>query len=490
MATQQSAPHARTLYDKLWDDHVVRTEEDGTALLYIDRHLVHEVTSPQAFEGLRQAGRRVWRTSSVVATADHNTPTTGWELGYDGITDPTSKEQVLTLDANIKSFGAAAYFPFMSKRQGIVHVIGPENGATLPGMTVVCGDSHTSTHGAFGALAHGIGTSEVEHVLATQTLLAKKAKNMLVRVEGKLPRGCSGKDIVLAIIGKIGTAGGTGYTIEFAGSAIRALSMEGRMTVCNMAIEAGARAGLVAVDEKTIEYVKGRPLAPGHSVGGSGGASVEWTQAVTFWKTLHSDPGAHFDAVVDIDASQLVPQVTWGTSPEMVLGVDQRVPDPDKEKDANKRSAIERALSYMGLEPGKPLSDVYVDKVFIGSCTNSRIEDMREAAAVVKKLGRKVAANVKLAMVVPGSGLVKEQAEQEGLHTIFKAAGFEWREPGCSMCLAMNADRLEPGERCASTSNRNFEGRQGAGGRTHLVSPAMAAAAAVHGHFIDVRQFV
>lgn len=489
MAQHHSASHARTLYDKLWDDHVIRTEEDGTALLYIDRHLVHEVTSPQAFEGLRQAGRPVWRTSSVVATADHNTPTTGWELGYDGITDPTSKEQVLTLDANIKAFGAAAYFPFMSKRQGIVHVIGPENGATLPGMTVVCGDSHTSTHGAFGALAHGIGTSEVEHVLATQTLLAKKAKNMLVRVEGQLPKGCSGKDIVLAIIGKIGTAGGTGYTIEFAGAAIRALSMEGRMTVCNMAIEAGARAGLIAVDDKTIQYIKGRPLAPGRKAADTDGASVEWDQALAYWKTLHSDQGAHFDAVVDLDASQLVPQVTWGTSPEMVLGVDKTVPDPDKEKDASKRAAMERALTYMGLEPGKPLSDVHIDKVFIGSCTNSRIEDMREAAAVVKKLGRRVASNVRLAMVVPGSGLVKDQAEQEGLHLIFKGAGFEWREPGCSMCLAMNADRLEPGERCASTSNRNFEGRQGAGGRTHLVSPAMAAAAAIHGHFVDVRRF-
>ena len=481
---------SRTLYDKLWDEHVVHTEEDGTALLYIDRHLVHEVTSPQAFEGLRQAGRKVWRVSSIVATADHNTPTTGWEHGYDGITDPTSKEQVLTLDANIKEYGAAAYFPFMSKRQGIVHVIGPENGATLPGMTVVCGDSHTSTHGAFGALAHGIGTSEVEHVMATQTLLAKKAKNMLVRVDGTLPRGCGGKDIVLAIIGKIGTAGGTGYTIEFGGSAIGALSMEGRMTVCNMAIEAGARAGLVAVDEKTIQYIKGRPLAPGHHAASEAAAAVEWDQAVAYWKTLHSDPGAHFDAVVGIDASTLVPQVTWGTSPEMVLGIDQRVPDPDKEKDANKRGAIERALTYMGLEPGKALDDLYVDKVFIGSCTNSRIEDMREAAATVKALGRKVAPNIRLALVVPGSGLVKEQAEREGLHEIFKAAGFEWREPGCSMCLAMNADRLEPGERCASTSNRNFEGRQGAGGRTHLVSPAMAAAAAVYGHFVDVRKFV
>jgi 3-isopropylmalate/(R)-2-methylmalate dehydratase large subunit len=480
----------RTLYDKIWDEHVVHAEEDGTAILYIDRHLVHEVTSPQAFEGLRQAGRKVWRVSSVVATADHNTPTTGWELGYDGIADPISKEQITTLDANIKEYGAAAYFPFMAKRQGIVHVIGPENGATLPGMTVVCGDSHTSTHGAFGALAHGIGTSEVEHVMATQTLLAKKAKNMLVKVEGQLPKGCSGKDIVLAIIGKIGTAGGTGYTIEFAGSAIRALSMEGRMTVCNMAIEGGARAGLVAVDEKTIEYVKGRLLSPGTDrASGQFVGGVEWDQAVAYWKTLHSDADAHFDAVVELDASQIIPQVTWGTSPEMVLGVDGHVPDPDKEKDANKRGAIERALTYMGLEPGKALNDVFVDKVFIGSCTNSRIEDMREAAAVVKRLGQKVAKNVKLAMVVPGSGLVKDQAEREGLHEIFKAAGFEWREPGCSMCLAMNADRLEPGERCASTSNRNFEGRQGAGGRTHLVSPAMAAAAAIHGHFVDVRQF-
>jgi 3-isopropylmalate/(R)-2-methylmalate dehydratase large subunit len=401
-------------------------------------------------------------------------------LGYDGITDPISKAQITTLDDNIREFGAAAFFPFLSKRQGIVHVIGPENGATLPGMTVVCGDSHTSTHGAFGALAHGIGTSEVEHVMATQTLLAKKAKNLLVQVDGILGKGVTAKDIVLAIIGKIGTAGGTGYTIEFAGTAIRALSMEGRMTVCNMAIEAGARAGLVAVDEKTIAYVKGRPLAP---------IGVEWDQAVAYWHTLHSDADAHFDAVVQLDAAQIAPQVTWGTSPEMVLSVLDRVPDPDKEKDANKRDAIERALAYMGLQPGKALNDLFVDKVFIGSCTNSRIEDMREAAAVVKKLGQKVAKNIKLAMVVPGSGLVKAQAEQEGLHEIFKAAGFEWREPGCSMCLAMNADKLEPGERCASTSNRNFEGRQGNGGRTHLVSPAMAAAAAIHGHFVDVRQF-
>ena len=470
----------RTLYDKIWDEHVVHTEEDGTSILYIDRHLVHEVTSPQAFEGLRQAGRPLWRKSSIVATADHNTPTTGWERGYDGIDDPISKEQVTTLDSNMQEYGAAVYFPFLHKRQGIVHVIGPENGATLPGMTVVCGDSHTSTHGAFGALAHGIGTSEVEHVMATQTLLAKKAKNLLVKVEGTLPRGCTGKDIVLAVIGKIGTAGGTGYTIEFAGSAIRSLSMEGRMTVCNMAIEAGARAGLVAVDDKTIEYVKGRLLSP---------TGPEWDQAVAYWKTLHSDADAQFDLTVSLDASEILPQVTWGTSPEMVAPVSGRVPDPDKEKDDTKRMAIERALTYMGLEPGKPITDITIDKVFIGSCTNSRIEDMREAAAVVKRLGQKVARNVKLAMVVPGSGLVKEQAEREGLHEIFKAAGFEWREPGCSMCLAMNADRLEPGERCASTSNRNFEGRQGNGGRTHLVSPAMAAAAAIHGHFVDVRQF-
>ncbi len=423
----------RTLYDKIWDEHVIHTEEDGTSILYIDRHLVHEVTSPQAFEGLRQAGRPLWRKSSIVATADHNTPTTGWERGYDGITDPISKEQVTTLDSNMASYGAAVYFPFLHKRQGIVHVIGPENGATLPGMTVVCGDSHTSTHGAFGALAHGIGTSEVEHVMATQTLLAKKAKNMLVKIEGTLPRGCTGKDIVLAVIGKIGTAGGTGYTIEFAGSAMRSLSMEARMTVCNMAIEAGARAGLVAVDDKTIEYVKGRLLSP---------TGPEWDQAVAYWKTLHSDADAHFDATVTLDASELVPQVTWGTSPEMVAPVSGRVPDPDKEKDDTKRSAIERALNYMGLEPGKPITDITIDKVFIGSCTNSRIEDMREAAAVVKRLGQKVARNVKVAMVVPGSGLVKEQAEREGLHEIFKAAGFEWREPGCSMCLAMNADRL------------------------------------------------
>ncbi|MDE2080858.1 MAG: 3-isopropylmalate dehydratase large subunit [Burkholderiales bacterium] len=469
----------RTLYDKLWDEHVVHTEPDGTAVLYIDRHLVHEVTSPQAFEGLRLAGRKVWRTSSIVATADHNTPTTGWSRGLDGITDPISRLQVTTLDANIRASGAAAYFPFLDKRQGIVHVIGPENGATLPGMTVVCGDSHTSTHGAFGALAHGIGTSEVEHVLATQTLLAKKAKNLLVRVEGRAGPGVTAKDIVLAVIGRIGTAGGTGCTIEFGGSAIRALSMEGRMTVCNMAIEAGARAGLVAVDEKTLAYVQGRPFAP---------RGVEWDRAVAHWRTLQSDPDAAWDAVVEFDAAQIQPQVTWGTSPEMVLPVDGRVPDPDREKDAATRGAVERALAYMGLPPNQAITDIRIDKVFIGSCTNSRIEDLREAAAVVRRVGGRVAANVRLALVVPGSGLVKAQAEAEGLHEVFRAAGFEWREPGCSMCLAMNADRLEPGERCASTSNRNFEGRQGAGGRTHLVSPAMAAAAALAGHFVDVRR--
>ena len=480
---------ARTLYDKLWDDHVVHTEEDGTATLYIDRHLVHEVTSPQAFEGLRLAGRKVWRVSSIVATADHNTPTTGWERGYDGITDPISKLQVTTLDANIAAFGAAAYFPFLDKRQGIVHVIGPEQGATLPGMTVVCGDSHTSTHGAFGALAHGIGTSEVEHVLATQTLLAKKAKNMLVRVDGTLAPGVTAKDIVLAVIGRIGTAGGTGYTIEFGGSAIRALSMEGRMTVCNMAIEAGARAGLVAVDETTLNYIKGRALAPGNdAISGKFVGGPEWDLAVAHWRGLHSDPGAHFDAEVTLNASDLKPQVTWGTSPEMVLSIDDRVPDPDKERDDTKREAIERALVYMDLQPNKLIADILLDKVFIGSCTNSRIEDMRAAAAVVRRIGGRVAKNIKLALVVPGSGLVKAQAEAEGLDQVFKAAGFEWREPGCSMCLAMNADRLEPGERCASTSNRNFEGRQGAGGRTHLVSPAMAAAAALAGHFVDVRR--
>ncbi|WP_296223134.1 3-isopropylmalate dehydratase large subunit [Ralstonia sp. UBA689] len=466
---------AKTLYDKLWDDHVVHTEDDGTTVLYIDRQLLHEVTSPQAFEGLKMAHRPVWRISANLAVSDHNVPTTDRSHG---IADPVSKLQVDTLDANCDSYGITQ-FKMNDKRQGIVHVIGPEQGATLPGMTVVCGDSHTSTHGAFGALAHGIGTSEVEHVLATQTLLAKKSKNMLVKVEGALPRGCTAKDIVLAIIGKIGTAGGTGYAMEFGGSAIRALSMEGRMTVCNMAIEGGARAGMVAVDDVTLEYIKGRPFAP---------QGVEWEQAVTYWRTLHSDEGAHFDQVVELRAEDIRPQVSWGTSPEMVVSIEDRVPDPDKEKDPNKRNAMERALEYMGLQPNVAISDINIDKVFIGSCTNSRIEDMRAAAWVVQKLGKRIASNVKLAMVVPGSGLVKEQAEREGLDKIFKAAGFEWREPGCSMCLAMNADRLDPGERCASTSNRNFEGRQGAGGRTHLVSPAMAAAAALEGHFVDVRK--
>jgi 3-isopropylmalate/(R)-2-methylmalate dehydratase large subunit len=475
----------RTLYDKIWDEHVVHTEDDGTVTLYIDRHLVHEVTSPQAFEGLDISGRKVWRLSANLAVSDHNVPTTDRS---EGITDPISKLQVDTLDNNCDRVGITQ-FKMSDKRQGIVHVIGPEQGATLPGMTVVCGDSHTSTHGAFGALAHGIGTSEVEHVLATQTLLAKKAKNMLVKVEGPLTKGCGAKDIVLAIIGRIGTAGGTGYTIEFAGNAIRALSMEGRMTVCNMAIEAGARAGLVAVDDTTINYVQGRPFSPGTDrQTGRFAGGVEWDQAVAYWRTLHSDPDAQFDTVVELDASQIKPQVTWGTSPEMVLSIDDRVPDPDKEKDPVKRAAMERALQYMALEPNKAINDILVDKVFIGSCTNSRIEDMREAAAVVKKIGGRVASNIKLALIVPGSGLVKEQAEREGLDLVFKAAGFEWREPGCSMCLAMNADRLEPGERCASTSNRNFEGRQGAGGRTHLVSPAMAAAAAMEGHFVDVRR--
>jgi 3-isopropylmalate/(R)-2-methylmalate dehydratase large subunit len=466
---------SRTLYDKLWDDHVVYSEEDGTATIYIDRQLLHEVTSPQAFEGLNLAGRPVWRISANLAVSDHNVPTTDRS---EGITDPISKLQVDTLDQNCDAFGITQY-KMNDARQGIVHVIGPEQGATLPGMTVVCGDSHTSTHGAFGALAFGIGTSEVEHVLATQTLLMKKSKNMLVRVDGRLQPGSTAKDIVLAVIGKIGTAGGTGYTIEFAGEAIRNLSMEGRMTICNMAIEAGARSGLVAVDETTNEYIQGRPYAPkGHVM----------LQALQYWRTLHSDPDAKFDAVVELRAEEIAPQVTWGTSPEMVLPISECVPDPEKERDSNKRAAMERALEYMNLIPNTPLSSISVDKVFIGSCTNSRIEDMRAAAKVVDRLGKKVAANVKLALVVPGSGLVKAQAEREGLDRIFKAAGFEWREPGCSMCLAMNADRLEPGERCASTSNRNFEGRQGNGGRTHLVSPAMAAAAAIEGHFVDVRK--
>jgi 3-isopropylmalate/(R)-2-methylmalate dehydratase large subunit len=465
----------RTLYDKLWDEHVIYSEQDGTATIYIDRQLLHEVTSPQAFEGLNLASRPVWRVSANLAVSDHNVPTTDRS---EGITDPISKLQVDTLDQNCDAFGITQY-KMNDARQGIVHVIGPEQGATLPGMTVVCGDSHTSTHGAFGALAFGIGTSEVEHVLATQTLLMKKSKNMLVKVDGRLLPGSTAKDIVLAVIGKIGTAGGTGYTIEFAGEAIRMLSMEGRMTLCNMAIEAGARAGLVAVDETTIEYIQGRPYAP---------KGEPMRHALQYWRTLHSDADAQFDAVVELRAEEIAPQVTWGTSPEMVLAISERVPDPEKERDPNKRAAMERALDYMGLVPNTPMSNISVDKVFIGSCTNSRIEDIRAAAKVVDRLGKKVAANVKLAMVVPGSGLVKAQAEREGLDRVFKAAGFEWREPGCSMCLAMNADRLEPGERCASTSNRNFEGRQGNGGRTHLVSPAMAAAAAIEGHFVDVRK--
>ncbi|MES2237930.1 MAG: 3-isopropylmalate dehydratase large subunit [Pseudomonadota bacterium] len=465
---------SKTLYDKLWENHVVHVETDGTALLYIDRHLVHEVTSPQAFEGLKFAGRKPWRVSSIVATADHNTPTDHWEKG---IQDPVSRQQVETLDANIHEVGALAYFPFKDKRQGIVHVIGPEQGATLPGMTVVCGDSHTSTHGAFACLAHGIGTSEVEHVLATQCLLQKKSKAMLIKIEGKVGAGVTAKDIVLALIGKIGTAGGTGYAIEFGGPAIRALSMEGRMTVCNMAIEAGARVGFVAVDETTIEYLKGRTFSP---------KAADWEKATAYWRTLVSDADAPFDAVVELDASEIAPQVTWGTSPEMVASIEGNVPAPEDFSDPVKREGVARALEYMGLVPHTPINQIMIDKVFIGSCTNSRIEDLRAAAAVAK--GRHVAANVKLALVVPGSGLVKHQAEAEGLDKIFLAAGFEWRQPGCSMCLAMNDDRLLPGERCASTSNRNFEGRQGNGGRTHLLSPAMAVAAAIAGHFSDVRE--
>ncbi|HLO65052.1 MAG TPA: 3-isopropylmalate dehydratase large subunit [Azonexus sp.] len=464
---------SKTLYDKLWENHVVHQEADGTALLYIDRHLVHEVTSPQAFEGLKLAGRKPWRVSSIVSTPDHNTPTDHWD---EGIKDPISRLQVETLDANIREVGALAYFPFKDPRMGILHVVGPENGATLPGMTVVCGDSHTSTHGAFACMAHGIGTSEVEHVLATQCLVQKKSKTMLVAVEGKLGKGVTAKDVALAIIGTIGTAGGTGYAIEFGGSAIRSLSMEGRMTLCNMAIEGGARLGFVAVDDTTINYLKGRPFSP---------TGETWDRAVAYWRTLHSDAGAQFDRVVTLKAEDIRPQVTWGTSPEMVVPVDAIVPDPAKEADPVKRDGMERALQYMGLNPNTPIQNIAIDKVFIGSCTNSRIEDLREAAAVLK--GRHVAANVKLALAVPGSGLVKRQAEAEGLDKVFVAAGFEWREPGCSMCLAMNADRLEPGERCASTSNRNFEGRQGPGGRTHLVSPAMAAAAAIAGRFADVR---
>jgi 3-isopropylmalate/(R)-2-methylmalate dehydratase large subunit len=463
----------RTLYDKLWDAHVVHQDEGGTCLLYVDRNLLHEVTSPQAFEGLSQAGRQLWRISANLAVVDHNVPTTDRAHGID---DPISRLQVETLDKNAHDYGVT-YFDINDRRQGIVHVIGPEQGATLPGMTVVCGDSHTSTHGAFACLAFGIGTSEVEHALATQTIVAKKQKNMLIEVDGALPRGVTSKDLALAIIGRIGTAGGTGHAIEFAGSTIRSLSMEARMTLCNMAIEAGARSGMVAVDDITIDYLKGRPMAPKGPL---------WEPAVAHWRTLRSDPGAKFDSVVKIDARDLKPYVSWGTSPEMVATIEDRVPDPDKEKDAVRREGMERALAYMGLQPGTPMNKIAVDKIFIGSCTNSRIEDLRQAAAVVK--GRRKADSVKVAMVVPGSGLVKIQAEAEGLHKVFLDAGFEWRDPGCSMCLAMNADRLEPGERCASTSNRNFEGRQGAGGRTHLVSPAMAAAAGVFGHFVDVRR--
>ncbi|TFY94901.1 3-isopropylmalate dehydratase large subunit [Pseudomonas nabeulensis] len=469
----------KTLYDKLWDSHEVKRRDDGSSLIYIDRHIIHEVTSPQAFEGLRLAGRKPWRVDSIIATPDHNVPTTPERKGgIDAIVDTVSRLQVQTLDDYCDEYGITE-FKMNDVRQGIVHVIGPEQGATLPGMTVVCGDSHTSTHGAFGALAHGIGTSEVEHVFATQCLVAKKMKNMLVSVEGTLPFGVTAKDIVLAVIGKIGTAGGNGHAIEFAGSAIRDLSIEGRMTICNMSIEAGARVGMVAADEKTVEYVKGRPFAP---------QGADWDAAVEAWKDLVSDADAVFDTVVELDAAEIKPQVSWGTSPEMVLAVDQNVPDPAKEADLVKRGSIERALKYMGLQANQAITDIQLDRVFIGSCTNSRIEDLRAAAVIAK--GRKVASTIKQAIVVPGSGLVKAQAEAEGLDKIFLEAGFEWREPGCSMCLAMNPDRLESGEHCASTSNRNFEGRQGAGGRTHLVSPAMAAAAAVNGRFIDVRELI
>jgi len=469
----------KTLYDKLWESHLVKTREDGTALIYIDLQLLHEVTSPQAFDGLRIAGRKPWRRDANLATPDHNVPTTVNErkIGVDGIVDAVSKIQVVTLDDNCREFDLVE-FDINDERQGIVHVVGPEQGATLPGMTIVCGDSHTSTHGALGALAHGIGTSEVEHVLASQTLIQRKMKNMLVRVDGKLNMGVTAKDVVLAVIGKIGTAGGTGHAIEFGGDVIRALSMEGRMTICNMAIEGGARAGMVAVDDITVEYVRGKPFAP---------KGEQWEKAAAAWRDLHSDADAKFDTVVVLNGADIKPQVTWGTSPEMVLPIDAKVPDPAAENDATLRSGIERALHYMGLKAGQAITDIKVDRVFIGSCTNSRIEDLREAAKVVE--GKKVASTVKQALVVPGSGLVKKQAEAEGLDKIFVAAGLEWREPGCSMCLAMNADKLGAGEHCASTSNRNFEGRQGFGGRTHLVSPAMAAAAAVAGHFVDIRNW-
>ncbi|MDR2016651.1 MAG: 3-isopropylmalate dehydratase large subunit [Burkholderiales bacterium] len=469
----------QTLYEKLWRSHVVREEADGAVLLYIDRHLVHEVTSPQAFEGLRLAGRQVWRENSIVATADHNTPTEHWNEGLAGIKDPISRQQVETLDANIRAIDARAYFPFLDAQQGVIHVVGPEQGVMLPGMTVVCGDSHTSTHGAFACLAHGIGTSEVEHVLATQCLVARKSKTMRVWVDGVLRPGVTAKDLALAIIGKIGTAGGTGYAIEFAGPAVRALSMEGRMTLCNMAIEAGARSGLIGVDARTLAYLKDCPFAP---------QGDNWNTVAMVWQALVSDDDAVFDDEVTLDAAQIAPQVTWGTSPEMVTDIHGRVPDPANETDPVKREGMQRALTYMGLTANMPMTEIAVDVVFIGSCTNGRIEDLRAAAAIAR--GKKKAANVKRVLVVPGSGRVKRVAEHEGLDKVFRDAGFEWREPGCSMCLAMNADRLEPGERCAATSNRNFEGRQGAGGRTHLVSPAMAAAAAIHGHFVDVGRLI
>jgi 3-isopropylmalate/(R)-2-methylmalate dehydratase large subunit len=475
---RQAIRVAETLYDKIWRSHLVTEREDGTALIYIDRHLLHEVTSPQAFDGLRLAGRRPWRIDANLATPDHNVPTTGRELGIEGIADATSRIQVVTLDDNCRDF-SIEQFDIRDVRQGIVHVVGPEQGATLPGMTIVCGDSHTSTHGAFGALAQGIGTSEVEHVLATQCLLQRKTGNMEIRTVGSLGHGLYAKDLVLAVIGRIGTAGGTGQTLEFRGTAIEGLTMEGRMTVCNMAIEGGARAGLIGVDDVTIAYLKGRPFAPTGEL---------WDAAVGYWRTLNSDPGAVFDRSVTIDASVLEPQVTWGTSPELVAGISGRVPDPNAYAESSRRESVERALVYMGLEPGGAIAEIPLDRIFIGSCTNARIEDLRAAAAVVR--GRKVSSRIRQALVVPGSGLVKQQAETEGLARIFLDAGFEWRSPGCSMCLAMNADRLEPGERCAATSNRNFEGRQGHGGRTHLVSPAMAAAAAIAGHFADVREFL
>ena len=464
----------RTLFDKVWDQHVVSEHDDGAALLYIDRHLVHEVTSPQAFEGLRLAGRQPWRTSAAIATPDHNVPTVG---RAHGISDAVSRAQVEALDENCRDFDITE-FGMNDVRQGIVHVVGPEQGLTLPGMTVVCGDSHTSTHGAFGAIAVGIGTSEVEHVLATQCLIQKKPKRMRITVEGDMPAGTTAKDMALFIIGHIGTAGGTGFAIEFAGAAVRSLSMEGRMTLCNMTIEAGARCGMVAVDDTTIDYVRGRPYAP---------RGKDWDAAVAAWRDLHSDADAVFDKEIVLDAADIAPQVSWGTSPEMVAPVSGHVPQLDQARDGVQREGWTRALAYMDLKAGMPISEIPIDKVFIGSCTNARIEDLRAAAEVAK--GRKVAKSVKQAMVVPGSGLVKQQAEAEGLDKVFTEAGFEWREPGCSMCLAMNADRLEPGEHCASTSNRNFEGRQGQGGRTHLVSPAMAAAAAIAGHFVDVRDW-